>query len=251
MSTHDSNFCNSTYLTTHTASNPPMKHKRIMILAASIAIAVIAVSLVAVFSENQSSAQQNDSPPANVSRIACLGDSITAITGYPSDLQAFFGNSSVVGNFGVSSSTVAFYTDKPYFFEPQFKNATRFAPTTVVIMLGTNDARTDNYGQIKSFVADYEMMIYRIETLTVKPKIFLVLPPPIFNNTLSLNSTDFVQGVIPRIQQVAKAENLTLIDVYTPLLSHPEYFPDGVHPNSQGAQLIASIIYKAIAANQK
>jgi lysophospholipase L1-like esterase len=37
-----------------------------------------------------------------------------------------------------------------------------------------------------------------------------------------------------------------LIDVYTPLKDHPEYFPDGVHPDPDGAKLIAKIIYDAI-----
>ena len=102
---------------------------------------------------------------------------------------------------------------------------------------------------INSFVADYEMMIYRIQTLVGNATIFLVEPPPIYNNTLSLNSTDFAQGVIPRIQQVASAEGLHLIDAYDPLLNHPEYFPDGVHPDSEGAQIIANIIYNAIKSN--
>jgi sialate O-acetylesterase len=61
-----------------------------------------------------------------------------------------------------------------------------------------------------------------------------------------LNGTDYVEGVIPRIEQVATTLGLPIIDVYTPLLSHPEYFPDGVHPNSAGAQVIANIIYNAI-----
>ena len=221
-----------------------------MILAVSIAIALVALSLVAVFSENRVIDHGSGGTDVNLSRVACLGDSITEITGYPADLQSLLGNNSIVGNFGVSSSTVDFYTDKPYFFEPAFRNATKFAPTTVIIMLGTNDARTDYYQQVNnSFVADYEMMIYRLQLLSSKPQIFLVEPPPIFNNALNLNSNDFLQGVIPRIQQVASAEGLHIIDVYTPLVNHPEYFPDGVHPDSEGARLIANIIFKAINSN--
>ena len=43
--------------------------------------------------------------------------------------------------------------------------------------------------------------------------------------------------------------NLPVIDVYTAFGEHSDYFVDGVHPNSQGAALIASEVYKAI--NQK
>jgi len=221
--------------------NLPMKPKRITILVAIVAIVVIAVSLVAVFSENHSSDQ--------LARVVCMGDSITQITDYPADLQALLGNNSIVGNFGASSTTVNFYSSLPYFFQPEFGNATKFKPTTVIIMLGTNDARTDYYQQIGSFVIDYEIMISRIETLCRGAQIYLVEPPPIFNNSLSLNSNDFVQGVIPRIQQVAMAMNLPLIDVYDQLINRPEYFPDGVHPDSEGAQVIANLIYNALTSN--
>ena len=139
-----------------------------------------------------------------------------------------------------------FNTDGPYFYELAFRHSLAFEPTIVIIMLGTNDARTDNYQQINSFVADYERIITRVQALSSKPQIFLVLPPPIFNNTLDLNSTSFVDGVIPRIQQVANALNLPVINIYNPLLNYPQYFPDGVHPDSEGAQIIANTVYNAL-----
>jgi lysophospholipase L1-like esterase len=220
-----------------------MNHKRKIILAASVAILIIALSMVVVFSENLANKNVHSN---NLARVACLGDSITNITGYPEDLQVMLGNNSIVGNFGVSGATVDFNTAKPYFFESEFNHVRSFLPTTVIIMLGTNDARTDNYQQINTFVADYERMISRIQAWSSKPQIFLVEPPPIFNNTLNLNGTSFAQGVIPRIQQVANAVGLPIINVYTPLVNYPEYFSDGVHPNSQGAQVIANIIYNAL-----
>jgi len=220
-----------------------MNPKRKRILAVSIAILVIALSLiVVVFSENLASNNVN----GKLARVACLGDSITEITGYPEDLQTMLGNNSIVGNFGVSGATVNFNTDKPYYFEPTFHRAESFLPTTVIIMLGTNDTRPNIYQQINDFVADYERIISKIQVLSSKPQIFLVEPPPIFNNTLELNGTSFAEGVIPCIEQVASKLGLPIIDVYTPLVNHPEYFPDGVHPNSQGAQIIANIIHKDI-----
>ncbi|MGD0994561.1 MAG: GDSL-type esterase/lipase family protein [Candidatus Bathyarchaeia archaeon] len=219
-----------------------MKPKRKTILAVSIAILVIALSLIAVFSENRA----GTSADGKLARVACLGDSITENTGYPADLQMLLGSNSIVGNFGVSGATVNFYTDVSYYFEPAFQDAKIFEPTIVIIMLGTNDARTDTYQKINNFVADYERIINSIQALNSKPQIFLVEPPPIFNNTLNLNGTSFAKGVIPRIEQVASTLGLPIINVYTPLINHPEYFPDGVHPNSEGAQIIANIIYKAI-----
>lgn len=219
-----------------------MNQKRKIILAVAIAVLVIA-SLVAVNLENLA---VKNAVKADLARVACLGDSITISAPYPMDLQQLLGNSSVVGDFGVRGATVGLNSSLPYLYQEAFSQAKNFTATTVIIMLGTNDAREDNYRNINSFVADYETMIREIQNFTGKPKIFIVEPPPIYNNTLNLNGTDFAQGVIPRIEQVAKALNLPLINVYTPLLNHPQYFPDGVHPDSQGAQVIANIIFSKI-----
>jgi acyl-CoA thioesterase I len=225
-----------------------MNPKPKRILAVSIAILAIALSIVVVFSENLANNTTNDN---KLARIACLGDSITQYSGYPKDLQTMLDNKSKVRNFGVSGSSVGLNTDHPYYFEPEFDAADLFGPTTVIIMLGTNDARQDNYLQINNFVTDYKTIITRIQTLNNKAQIFLVKPPPIFNNTLDLNGTNFAEGIIPRIEQVANAMKLPIIDVYTPLLNHSEYFADGVHPDSEGGQAIANVIYAAINSNSK
>lgn len=222
-----------------------MNTKTKRIAAASIAILILALSLTVVFSQDLASTSGDN----KLARVACLGDSITQETGYPEALQRLMGNTSVVCNFGFSGSTVIFNSSEPYFYEHEFKNAKFFGPTTVIIMLGTNDAHADVYTQINDFVSNYEMMIRSIQKLSSKPQIFLVKPPPIFNNTLGVDIDSYVQGVIPRIQEVANQTGLPLIDVYTPLLNHPEYFRDGLHPNSDGAKIIANIIHDAIISN--
>lgn len=216
------------------------KTKRIT--AVIIAILILALSLIVVFSQNLAST----SGDSKLARIACLGDSITELTGYPEYLQKLLDNASVVCNFGFSGSTVIFNTSEPYYFNHEFKNAKNFEPTTVIIMLGTNDAHPDVYSQINDFVPNYERMIRSVQAISSKPQIFLVEPPPIFNNTLGVSIDSYLQGVIPRIQKVANQTGLPIIDVYTPLLNHPEYFTDGLHPNSDGAKIIANTIYKAI-----
>jgi lysophospholipase L1-like esterase len=54
--------------------------------------------------------------------------------------------------------------------------------------------------------------------------------------------------IIPKIQQVASDLGLPVIDVYSPMLGHPEYFVDGVHPNYEGASVIAETIYQQITS---
>jgi acyl-CoA thioesterase I len=219
-----------------------MKSKTKIILASCIVVVLVALSLMVVYSEYVSSM----STDGKLARVACLGDSITQETSYPADLQALLGNGSTVGNFGETGATVNVNSDIPYYYDPAFHRVRSFAPTTVVIMLGTNDAHDSTYTLIDDFVSNYTKILTRIENYGSKPQIYVVIPPPVFNNTLGVNATAYVEGVIPRIQQVAKQLDLPTIDVYTPLLNHPEYFPDGLHPNGDGAKIIADTIYKAI-----
>ena len=179
-------------------------------------------------------------------RVACVGDSITEVTGYPADLQVLLGNAYDVRNFGVVGATILLNTDRPYLNQTACLEAEAFQPQVVVIMLGTNDARTNIYPNSENLEENYGMLIVTFLTLTSHPKILVATPPPIYNNTLSLSSFNLVQGVIPRVEQEAKALNVPTIDVYDPLFNHPEYFPDGVHPNPAGAEKIGQIVFAAI-----
>ena len=221
-----------------------MNTKTKRILAIGIASLILVLSLILVFSESHASSGPDD----KLARVACLGDSITNMTQYPVDYQTLVGKNSVVENFGYNGATINFNSDRSYYLSEEYHSARNFLPTTVIIMLGTNDARTNIYQQIDNLVNDYEHMISKIQLFESKPQIYLVLPPPLFNNNLDLNITVYTQQVIPRIQEVANATGLPIIDVYTPLLNHPEYFSDGVHPNSDGAQIIANTIYNQINA---
>lgn len=188
------------------------------------------------------------SSAGRLSRVACMGDSITEVSGYPEDLQRLLGNDSVVGNFGVMGATVSFGSVHPYYFTETYPDAVDFQPSTVVLMLGTNDARADAHEFIDSFVGNYKTIIKGIQDSggSRKVQVYLVKPPPVLENDFNISSTVLAQEVIPKIEQTASELNLPVIDLYTPLLNHPEYYLDGVHLNSEGAQVIANIIFQAI-----
>ncbi len=218
-----------------------MMSKRKRIAFVSITVLVLALILTVVYSELLAGSVKK-----NLSRVACLGDSITEETLYPEELQTLLGDASVVGNFGVSGATVNLWSDKPYFYEPTYRSSRDFLPSTAIFMLGANDARTNNYEKIVNFTVNYERLLNRTQRWNTTDQIYVVVPPPIFDNALDLNGTFYAQEVVPRIHQVAENKDLPVIDVYTPLVNHPEYFPDGVHPNEEGAKIIARLIYDAI-----
>ena len=179
-------------------------------------------------------------------RVACVGDSITEVSGYPSYLQSLLGSQYLVENFGVSGATVLLNSWRPYMNQLKFQNAKEFQPNMVVIILGTNDGLHGLHQYNERFQDDYAKLITQFRQLESKPQIWIVKPPPIFSNSSDLSSPYFTQTIISQIEEVANKQNLPIIDIYSAFGNHTDYFKDGVHPNSQGAALLASEVYNAI-----
>ncbi len=212
--------------------------ERKSVLLAIVAVVVLS-SLYMLPMGNQSMGGNQFSPI----RVACVGDSITQGTYYTQDLQKLLGNHYAVGNFGIGGSTVLLSSIKPYMYQLVFQNAQNFRPNIVIIMLGTNDANTRYLDRIGNFVQDYKTLISHF---SFAHQIWLVLPPPIFSDSLGPNEASLLNDILPGIQQVADEFNLPTIDVYSSLLDHSDFFYDGVHPTADGAQIIANTIYAAL-----
>ncbi len=179
-------------------------------------------------------------------RVACVGDSITAGSSYVHDLVGLLGGNYSVRNFGVGLASVSLATTKPYMNQPVFQHAKDFQPDIVVIMLGTNDAITWYQGSIGNFTSDYKLLISEFEALPSKPDVYLVVPPPIFDDSLGPNSTILEEQIIPQIRQISNETGLTLIDFHEEMATHPEYFSDGVHLTEEGSRFVAEKIFHAI-----
>ena len=178
-------------------------------------------------------------------RVACVGDSITELTNYPTILSRLLGKNYVIDNFGVSGAKVTLDSDSPYLYSEACRDATKFQPNIVVIMLGTNDAVPDFEQCRGNFVEDYLTLVESFQSLASKPQVWVVKPPPIFADGMGLSIEAYSAEIVPAIVQVANKKNLPIIDVYSALQS-PRFFTDGVHPNEEGAKLIAEVVYRVI-----
>jgi len=185
-------------------------------------------------------------------KLACIGDSITYGSGieereqnhYPARLQEMLGSDWSVRNFGVSGATLLEKGNKPYIEQPEYREALRWEPEVVVIMLGTNDSKPVNWdAHADAYVADYRALVSSFQGANPDARIFVVLPVPAFPGEWGIRDKIIRQQIIPRVREVATAEAVSTIDLYSPLEEEGELFPDTVHPNAKGADLMARHIH--------
>lgn len=195
-------------------------------------------------------------PRKDAVRVACIGNSITFGAGiknrsrdsYPSVLARMLGDSYWVKNFGVSARTMLNKGDHPYMNEPAYKNALAFNPNIVVIKLGTNDSKSFNWKYKADFMKDAQTMIDAFKGLPSQPKIYLCYPSKAYLTGDGINDDIISKEIIPMIKKLAKKNNLFVIDLHTAMDGMPELFPDRIHPNEKGAQVMAKAVYQSISA---
>lgn len=184
-------------------------------------------------------------------RVACVGDSITQGSGtkgnpYPSQLQKMLGEKWKVGNFGVSGRTLLRKGDFPYWNEKAYKEALAFKPDAVIIMLGTNDTKPQNWAHEAEFVADYRDLVKSFLVLESKPRVFICRPCPVIGKGNFKIVEENIQLEIPRIDALAAELKIDVIDMHAALKDQPELIPDRVHPNAKGAEEMAKAAVKAL-----
>jgi lysophospholipase L1-like esterase len=191
-------------------------------------------------------------------RVACVGDSITfgagvedrAKNNYPAALGRLLGPGYEVRNFGVNGATLLKKGDKPHWRLKAFQQATDFAPNVVVIKLGTNDTKPQNWKHGADFAADLAAMADHFAALSSKPAVWLCLPVPVYQTRWGINEKTLTGEVIPTIRTVAERKKLKTIDLYSALSGKPALFPDKIHPNARGATLIAQAVAAALTRRE-
>jgi acyl-CoA thioesterase-1 len=149
--------------------------------------------------------------PQASANIAFMGDSITAFWWLPKSNLGVYGNT--------TAQMLARYP----------REVSGHGYKAIVILGGTNNVRvvkTPIEQEVISAMSGLEQMA----TLAEKENLEVVLCtiPPIEG----LDSR--VEALDTQIVSYSKQHNYKLVDYYTPMFGHPEYFRDGEHPNDQG-----------------
>lgn len=223
--------------------------RRLVLLAATAALAFVSGC------QNAPSHSKTKHAPHAPLRVACLGDSITEGAGtqdlaresYPAQLAGLLGPGYEVRNFGCGGATLLDVGDKPYRSLPHFAQACAFQPDIIVIGLGTNDTKPQNWRHQDRFVANYVSLIRQLRELPTHPRILICRPMPAWPPSGWDISPQILEHDLPRlIAEIAETEKVTVIDLFTPMRDHHDFTPDHVHPDARGAAILAQTVAAAL-----
>ena len=190
-------------------------------------------------------------------KVACIGNSVTygyghktpGETSYPSQLQQLLGTDYEVRNFGHSGATLLSKGHRPYINLPEYKAALEFAPDIAVIHLGLNDTDPRNWPNYRDeFYGDYINIIKALREANPAVDVYICRMTPIFHwhRRFKSGTRDWYWQIQELIPAIAEWDNLEIIDLSRYLYNRPDLMPDALHPNAEGAGIIAKQVYSAI-----
>ena len=193
-------------------------------------------------------------------KVACVGNSITygsgvanrEVNAYPVKLQGMLGDAYEVGNFGKPGATLLNKGHRPYTQQQEYKDALAFAGDIVVIHLGINDTDPRNWPNYQDeFIEDYRALIQSFREANPKARFLIARMTPLSDRHWRYESgtRDWHEEIQQAIACVAKAEGIQMINFFEPLHPYPYILEDNIHPNVEGAHMLAEIVYKGITGN--
>jgi sialate O-acetylesterase len=193
-------------------------------------------------------------------KVACIGNSVTygyglkdpSTQSYPVQLQKMLGEKYQVKNFGHSGATLLRKGHNPYYKTKEFAEALKLIPDIAIIHLGLNDTDPRDWNNYSNdFRGDYSWLIDTFRKVNPQVKVYICLMTPIFNDHPRFRSgtRDWYWKIQNLIPEIAKVNRTGLIDLHTPFYFHPNLFPDALHPNKEGAIILAKTVYGALTGD--
>ncbi|NDV82524.1 GDSL-type esterase/lipase family protein [Bacteroides sp. 51] len=185
-------------------------------------------------------------------KVVCIGASITEGAGvqnrqefsFPGQLQTLLGSDYEVENYGIGGTTMLSNGNSPYKNTEAYQKALHSKPDIVFIDLGGNDAKAINRPYYANLEEDARQMIRSFKELPTKPRVILMLPTAFFvTDQDGIYDPVSRNEVTPRLREAAYKENVEVLDMYPLLVDRPELVPDQIHPNEEGAAILAQRMY--------
>ena len=193
-------------------------------------------------------------------KVACIGNSVTygyelkdpLTQSYPAQMQKMLGEKYEVKNYGHSGATLLRKGHNPYYKTKEFTEALQLIPDIAIIQLGLNDTDPRDWNNYSNdFLGDYSWLIDTLRKTNPNVRVYICLMTPIFNDHPRFRSgtRDWYWKIQNLIPEIAKVNHTGLIDLHTPFYFHPNLFPDALHPNKEGAKIMAKTVYSALTGD--
>ncbi|MBW2964607.1 N-acetylmuramoyl-L-alanine amidase [Candidatus Woesearchaeota archaeon] len=198
-------------------------------------------------------------------RVAAVGDSITAGASYVRDLQTLCGSSSNIQNQDQDPATpytmppsdkrgqydkFAFVSKRTDEMRDDFSIVLSWKPDTVILLGGTNDA--NNYRSWEKIRDDLDAMYKQAQAAGIR--VVAVTIPPLRDKE---KTTDGQRAIISKVNEwILKQSSADIkVDIYNGLTISgtdyvdPQFFvADLIHPDADGKKVIANAIYKSLTS---
>lgn len=239
-----------------------LNKNQILTLAISCIVLVVigaTAVLVGTYVTGWSGFHFYDKPEEGDMKIACVGDSITYGFGvsdygnknYPKQLDTMLGDGYCVNNYGHSGATAQTHGDQPYYDYDEYKASLEFDADVLILMMGTNDSKPYNWVDEATFKAEYIKLINCYKEQNPDIRVILCTPATSYmvdDNAEGLTSfdisperCDIIAGIV---RGIALEYGYELVDINLATKNNPALFVDDlVHPNTDGATVIATTIY--------
>jgi acyl-CoA thioesterase I len=203
-------------------------------------------------------------------KIACIGNSITfgarldhpELHAYPSVLSSMLAANGYqnysIKNYGIGGATILRF-GQPNLWKV-LDSLKLFIPDIVIIKAGTNETvgkPRGNWEHMAEFEKDYSDYIQGIRKINPNCKIIICSPLDMVIKTEGLSperTADLtlrrprIWELRNRVKKIAKQEATYFLDLTRPFKGKTNLMTknDGVHPNQDGYQYMASLVYKFI-----
>lgn len=248
--------------------NQQMKHFksiRFTITFFVIVILCVLTGAYVLYYEGKSDIMEHPPYREGQIRVACVGDSITYGYGlknqpensYPIFLAELLGENYHVCNFGNIRVTVQPDGDQPYVKTYTYRDSLEYPADILIFMMGTNDAKKINWQGAEKFRRDYLALLDDYVKVEKPPKVYLCAPvSALFPEGESNGSTTYgiqphvVKEIAGIVRKIAEERGYGFIDMNTITDNRYDlYSKDLIHPNYDGAKLIANTVYNHLSNN--
>lgn len=214
-------------------------------------------------SESTAAGSAQQSAKTCGTKIAAVGDSITAGSSYVAQLRSLCGSSSEIKNEDGDSSTTqampssserpsadkfAFVSKLTNEMVRDFDSVLKYDCDTIIILGGTNDI---NNGKSSDYVTSNLDSMYSKAKAAGKRVVALTIPPLRSSATTSASQLKNLKQVNQWILTQSSAD--IKVDIYPLLVSsgtddaNPSYFAtDLVHPNAKGKEIMAKAVFAGL-----